>query len=139
MAHKSRWWIRPVSWLSEFPKKAPKLFATAIWAATADLWIFFSGVVAGLGANVFATRALADPPQTSLGYAWLEFVVFLAASGFGVLAGLFRRRAEENWRGGGARPGYQQNFLSPQLPWLTASAVLAFSLVILGLLMITWC
>lgn len=108
----------------------------ALWAANGTAWVFFSGVVAGLGANVFATRALAISPQPSMAIIWLEFAVFLGSAAFGLGAGEFRRRAEENWRAGGCIPRHKDGFLLKQLPGLSLCGAAAFLLLAAGMLLI---
>jgi hypothetical protein len=107
-----------------------------LWAANGNVWVFFSGVVSGLGANIFATRALAVSPRTCVARMWLEFAVFLGSAAFGLVAGEFRRRAEENWRAGGCRPDHKEGFLRRQLPGLGSCSAGALLLLAAGMLLI---
>lgn len=108
-----------------------------IWAAGPASWVFYSGVVSGLGANLFATRFLAPSQQTNLARAWLEFGVFVGSAAFGMGAGEFRRRAEDAWRAGGARPGHREGFLISQLPGLLSCAAVAIYLVLTGFFLLS--
>jgi hypothetical protein len=119
-----------------FLSNLTRFLLVALWAANANVWVFFSGVVAGLGANVFATRALAVSRQTSVAMMWLEFAVFLGSAAFGLGASEFRRRAEQNWRAGGCRPGHEEGFLLRQLPGLGWCGAGALLLLAAGMLLI---
>lgn len=110
--------------------------AVVLRAVSAHLWDFFSGVVAGLGANVFTTRALNGEASRLTGCMWLEFTVFLVSSAFGVAAGSVRRRVEENWKAGGSYPGHEDGFLQPEIGKLTFFALSAIFFLIAGLLIV---
>ena len=101
-----------------------------------DLWVFFSGVVASLGANVFTTRALSEEARRSIGWMWLEFVVLLASSAFCFATGLVRRQVKERWKAGGGHPGHEEGFLRKEICKLTCYAVSAIVLLVTGLLIV---
>lgn len=113
-------------------KTAGEIVVTVLWAIPAHLWDFLSGVVAGLGANVFAARAI--NPNRRPGKMWLEFVIFLMSAAFGVAAGAIRRRVEENWKAGGSQPGDEKDFLRPKICKLMFCVAAAIVSVIAGLL-----
>jgi hypothetical protein len=117
-------------------KMAKHIITVILWSVSDHLWDFFSGVVAGLWANVFATRALNDIVSRSAWWMWLEFTVFLASSAFGVAAGFVRRRVDEQWKRGGSHHGHEEGFLQPVIGKLTFYAVSAILFLVAGLLMI---
>ncbi|MCL0103145.1 hypothetical protein M1O51_00760 [Dehalococcoidia bacterium] len=115
---------------------AKRSIGSVLQAVPANLWVFFSGVVAGLGANVFTTRALSGEGITSAGWMWLEFAIFLMSSAFGIAAGAVRRQIWERWRKGGGHPNHEILFLMKEIGKLTTYAALALLSLVGGLLMV---
>jgi len=103
---------------------------------SADLWVFLSGVVASLGANVFTTRALSEEARRSIGWMWLEFAILLASSAFCFATGLVRGQVKEKWKVGGGHPGHEEGFLRTEIYKSTSYAVSAIVLLVIGLLIV---
>lgn len=102
-------------------------------AFQADMWLFLSGMVASLGANVFTSRALDDQESTM----WLEFILFTASSASCYSAGMIRREIKETWKKGGQQEGLENGFLwGTELYKYFFYAILAFFLFIISLLIV---
>src|SRR5205823_4520741 len=110
-----------------------RILTRMLWAISPEWWVFYSGVVAGLGGNVFATRALSHEAVYTAGRMWLEFTVFVVSSAFGVAAGAVRKRVEERWRAGGGHQGDEEGFLQVELVRLCLYALGAGSFLVAAL------
>ena len=106
-------------------------------AVNADAWVFFSGVAAGLGANVFATRALTPGAHVPGARMVGELVVFLGAGALGLGAGEFRRRAEEHWRNAGAKTETRLKYVDGQFRGLCFFACASLLYLLSGLWLIS--
>ena len=105
-----------------------------LWACPPDLWIFFSGMVASIGANVFTSRALTGVGSKT---AWLvEFLIFIGSSVSCFAAGAVHRRVEETWRDGGGFDETKKGFRKKHMREYKSYTVSAILLFVLGMLLV---
>lgn len=113
-----------------------KLRDNGLWVCPPDLWVFFSGMVASIGANVFTSRALTGIGSKTM---WLaEFLLFILSSVSCFFAGAVHRRVEETWKDGGELDDaeIEEGFREDEMKKYKSHAVSAVSLFVLGMLLV---